>query len=169
MIQDCTDISTFKIFVLLFHWFVFDIEDDKHRGHGDDNPVEGGGDGCEPGVFVDLDEEAEAEPDQDCDMKVKEAEQDCNGRWQQRQRPLYDDGDRTNMKKQLPNINLMTMTKPSIITTTMMMMMMMIRPGKYESADNNEKNKKCKLFVTLPQCVHNCLETIVTICYNNLL
>ena len=56
---------------MLFHWFVFDIEDDKHRGHGDDNPVEGGGDGGEPGVFVDLDEEAEAEPDQDCDVMLK--------------------------------------------------------------------------------------------------
>ena len=54
----------------------------NHRGHRDDNPVEGGGDGGEPGVFVDLDEEAEAEPDQDCDMKVKEAEQgkDCVGK-----------------------------------------------------------------------------------------
>ena len=76
MIQDCTDISTLKIFVLLFHWFVFDIEDDKHRGHGDDNPVEGSGDGGEPGVLLDLDEIGEAGEDEaaDADQEDKESE-----------------------------------------------------------------------------------------------
>ena len=40
---------------------MLDVRDDKDRGHGDDNPVEGGGDGGEPRVLLDLDEEAEAE------------------------------------------------------------------------------------------------------------
>ena len=33
-----------------------------------------------------------------------------------------------------------------------------LRPGKYESADNDEEDEKCQLLVALPQCVHNCLE-----------
>ena len=49
---------------MIFPPSVCDINDavdrDKHRGHGDDDPVEGGGDGGEAGVLLDLDEEAEA-------------------------------------------------------------------------------------------------------------
>ena len=62
------------------------VDSDKHRGHGDDDPVEGGGDGGEAGVLLDLDEEAETGQDEDYDnnaelgkahgKKVKEAEQD---------------------------------------------------------------------------------------------
>ena len=43
------------------------VDRDKHRSHGDDDPVEGGGDGGEAGVLLDLDEEAETGQDEDYD------------------------------------------------------------------------------------------------------